>query len=872
MAATAEIIDLRPHLPTRTQQGTTSFETFPDGSEVVDLFAGTDDPLNDSPFMMGGDGDPFAGSFNENLAELMSTSQRAGLADRLVEYWRVDLEARKNWQAMVDRAMVLLGVDKLDVSHMPFPGAAAVQHPLIAEACTQFQANAIEEFFPATGPVKGALAGEGTSELIAQSDRASDYMNYYLTVEDPDYYADTDQMLFYLPIVGSVFRKVYPDPRDEMPKARYVKAEDFVAPYFARDLKNCSRYCHQYEMTGMEIRRAQANGEFLDVDLPRVDLLDEDGSSRNMEDKADRKQRVLHEDDEVYRFLEYHVEMSLPAGIDPQDDGRTELPYIITVDAINREILSVRRNWKESDPKRAKRIWFTHYKFLPGLGFYGWGFLHVIGALADAVSGGIRAQLDSALFATLQGGFRAKDGAKSAGSITIEPGKYKDIDATAEELSKTFFSPPRRDPSPALTNLITSLVADGRRYASLTETLVGTADNKAPVGTTLALIEQSMKLFTAIHKRIFSAAREEFRMLAELIHEHSPFDEYPYYVEGEGKMAFREDFDDRIDFLPVADPNIVSSTQRIALAQAQLELVNSSPDLYGIEQRVEAHKRFLRALKIPEQDKVEPKIPTPKRIDPLGENALMLTGKAVRAWPGQHHQGHREVHQYARTLAMNTMPPDQFKLFDANMQSHLREHDALEMMEAVSQQMQAKYGVPLPDPDMYLSAMEDMDPEIERALTVAAAQSLPQPPPPQPDSVAAQQAAAAQKADPVAEAERKAQAEEAATLAKIERETQGFVAKSQREQEAHAQKLRQREEEHDQKQRIADEQAAAEILRKRAQAEHDLKFDRQRTVLDLQRGANSLEVEKRRSEIRDSKVGKAKKAKPKVKKATRGRA
>lgn len=860
MAATAEIIDLRPRLPRRSQVDGAELTAYPDGSEVVNLFG-----PDASAFEMGGALPEYTEGFNENLAGNMTASQRARLADTLVEYWRVDLEARNNWHRLVDRAMVLLGVDKVDATQMPFPGAAAVQHPLIAEACTQFQANAIEEFFPATGPVKGALAGEGTDELIAQCDRASDYMNYYLTVEDPDYYADTDQMLFYLPIVGSVFRKAYPDPRDKMPKARYVKAEDFIAPYYARDLKNCSRYCHQYEMTGVEVRRAQANGEFLDIDLPRVDIPTEDRSSSSMVEKSDRMQRVLHEDDEVYRLLEYHVELQLPVGVDSYDDGDRELPYIITVDAENREILSIRRNWKERDPDKAKRIWFTHYKFLPGLGFYGWGFLHVIGSLADAVSGGIRAQLDSALFATMQGGFRAKDGAKAGGSWTIEPGKWKDIDASAEELAKTFYTPPRKEPSPALSQLITGLVQDGRRYASLTEVLVGQADNKAPVGTTLALIEQSMKLFTAIHKRIFAAAREEFRMLAELIYEHSPFDEYPYYVDGEAKQAFREDFDDRVDFLPVADPNIVSSVQRIALAQAQLELVNSSPELYGIEQKVEAHKRFLRALKIPEQDKVEPKIPTPHRVDPIGENALLLTGKSVKAFPGQHHAGHRMVHQHAREIAKNTMPAEQFQIFDANMQAHLREHDALEMMEAVSAQMQAQFGFPLPPPDLQLQAMEDMDPQTEMALTLAASQSLPPIPPPQPDSAAMGEGAVGTKGeDKAAEIQRQTEAKNAETLARIQRDTAAFVAKQEQQKIERDLALRHREEEHDQQMRHQDEAAAAEILRQNAKARAAQQFE-------IRRGANQLELERRRSQIRDSKPKGERGRRPKVKKATRGR-
>jgi uncharacterized tellurite resistance protein B-like protein len=861
----AEIIDLFPDRTTGGKPKLNSADV-----ELADL-TGRGQPRGEEIVNTNDDvGGFFADTVDEdqfasNVAELMSASQRSAVADRLVEYFTVDLSARENWSGLVDRALILLGIEKVDLTQLPFPGAASVQHPVIAEACTQFQSNAIEEFFPPTGPVKGSQAGQATPESEAAGERAEDYMNFYLTAEDTDYYADTDQMLFYLPIIGSVFRKVFHDPRDQKPKARYVKSEDFVAPYGARDLKNASRYCHQYTMTGQEIKRAQNRGEFLDIRLPRVDnvMPDEKGSTgTKMEDKSNRMTRVVHEDDQIYQILEYHIDFTLPGEIDRFDDGMYEPPYIITVDRENREVLSIRRNWKEVDPTYAKRVWFTHYKFLPGLGFYGWGFLHVIGSLAEAISGSIRALLDSSLMATVQGGFRAKDGIKQAGSVSIEPGKWKDLDATYEDLSKTFYTPPFREPSPALANLITGMVADARRYASLTETLVGTADNKAPVGTTLALIEQSMKVFTAIHKRIFAAAREEFRMLAELMYEYGP-EEYPYFLEGEAKTALKQDFDDRIDFLPVADPNIISSVQRIAMAQAQVELVNSDPTLFGPEQKVEAYKRLLKALKVPMSEAVEPKLRSASRLDPIGENANLLTGKSVKAFPGQLHRQHNSIHQYAIDMAKNTMPPDMFKIFFQNATSHMREHDALEMVEKVSASMQQTMGVPLPEMDYLGQGGEDMPAELEQAITVAASQNMPPMIGVQPGSVAEEQQQQAQQPDPMAEAEAKNKAREAETQGRMETEGMKTVAQIKRDDEIHKQKMKQAEELHQAKLKNMSEETAAQIIRDAAKAKQQQQHEAQKHVSALTAESHTMSLRDRQQAAKE-KAAKAKTAKKKT--------
>lgn len=823
-----ELIELKPQHPVsfKTDDGT-GYTQNPDGSELVSLFGPQDDEqiagIQQQGFAQGG------GSFSENLAELMSPSQRHYLADKLVEYHRVDIDSRKDWETLTKKALVLLGIEQIQRDRLPFEGAASVQHPVIAEACVQFNSNAIEEFFPPTGPVKGDPLGDVSDDIEDSCERATGYMNYYLTAVDTGYYADKDQSLFYLPIAGSLFTKAWLDPRDQLPRARYVKAEDFVAPYFARDLENCSRYAHQYQMTAGEIAKGMALGEFVDLKLPRPGLADEDQGSQKMDDTADRRQRSLHEDDELFDILEYHIDLNLADGVDEMDGGGLELPYIVMVDKTSREILAVRRNWKRDDPQRKKRVWFAHYKFLPGLGFYGWGFLHVIGSLAEAISGSMRATLDSALMATVQGGFRAKDGAKKGGSIAIEPGKWKDIDSSYEELSKTFYTPPSKEPSPALVKLFESMVADARRFASLTEVLVGQADNKAPVGTTLALIEQSMKLFTAVHKRIFAAAREEFRMLRELIHDFSPAASYPYHMDGQTATALKSDFGDHVSFIPVADPNIISDVQRISLAQAVLELVQKSPQLYGPEQQVEAHTRFLKALKVPDWKKLAPTLPTPTYTDPVGENMLMMTGKPVRAYPGQRHDLHNLLHDRQDQIAQNTLPPDQYQTVHAALMSHIREHLALQQFEQVQAAVKQQHGIPLPPTDLY-QPNENQDPHMEMAISMVAASHLPPVPPPVPGSQASVQSGGppSGQANPQQEAQAQVAADqaktagaiknkEAETQAKIQRDTHTWTANYKQKELEHQQALRQQEEEHRVRMRQLDSETGASILRKHAE-------------------------------------------------------
>jgi hypothetical protein len=665
--------------------------------------------------------------WNDNLAEELSPQERIAIADELIEYYEIDEQVREEHFERLTDGLRLMGLTDEPASDVPFKGAATVQHPLIAEAVTQFQARAIEEFFPPQGPVKAYIMGEATDEKVEQGKRLEDYMNYQLTEADEEYFWSTDQMLFYLPLSGSAFKKVYIDPITGMTTSRFVTAEDFIVPYHARTLANAPRYCHKYEMPENDVFRAQEAGSFIaDARLlptPQI-LVDKNTSfSRyDLEDVADDRSPQQHYDDTIYTMLEYHIDYRMPWD----EDSDIAPPYVVTVEAESREVMAVRRNWKHDDPLMKKRIWFTHYKYLPGLGFYGFGLLHIIGSLAKAVSGGIRALLDSAAVANLQGGFKSKE-AKIAGEIRFTPGEWIDVDMSADELEKAFFNLPVKEPSTALANLVQTLVDEGRRFATTTENMVGDASNTGPVGTTLALIEQGSKVFSGIHKRMHVSARQEFKMMSQLNYEFMDVEEYPYEVQGEERSILKSDFDGRVDIIPVSDPNIWSATQRIAQNQAVLELITADPELYPKKQRKIAHRRMFEAMRIPDIDQILPE-DKDAPLDPVSENMSFMVGSAVTVYPLQDHDAHIAVHtNFAQQQAAEN--PDLVANLEPVIQAHIMEHKAY----VYRAQVEAELGTQLPYINLDDPAdNEDLPPELEKLISQAVAKKLKPPPPPAP--------------------------------------------------------------------------------------------------------------------------------------------
>ncbi len=747
--------------------------------------------------------------WHANLADQLSGTERHAIADQLLEYVELDKQVREHHFRRIKDGLELLGLKDLPESDTPFDGAASVTDPLIGEAVVQFQSRAIEELFPADGPVKSAILGEVNEEKEQQAERLEDYMNYQLTVEDQGYFWDVDQMLFYLPMSGSAFKKIYIDPISEMTTGRYVTAEDFIVPYYCKDLKSATRYAHEYTMEGNNIKRAQVDGQFLPdaVLVPSPQIQSDKNVSftdESMEDVADDRVPVVHEDDEVYKLYEYHIDYEMPFD-DPEVDKDTDIapPWIVTIEEESREVLSVRRNWKKGDNKYRKRVWFSHYKFLPGLGFYGFGYLHIIGALAKAASGSLRALLDTAALSNLPGGFKSKK-AKISGEHRFTLGEFRDVDMSPEDLQQAFLPLPVNEPSPALATTYENLIQRGKEFMGTTEVITGGADNRGPVGTTLALIEQAGKPQSAIHKRLHKAMREELTLMAQLNYELMDREEYPYELGGESKVVLKQDFDGRVDVIPVSDPNIFSSVQRIAQSQGVLELVESAPDLYGEKGRKEAHRRMLAALKVPEVDKLLPEDATPKNLDPVSENQMMATGLPVQVMTTQDDDAHMAVHQeFAEMMAMGE--PELWKQIEPVFMSHKMEHLVSQYRKEAEQML----GMDLPPFDLYdEEETEDLPPEIEVMLSQAIAAKQRQKkqqeeaerggPPPTPEE---------------AEAQAIEDAKDAETIQKLERMKAEHTEKQRQAADKHAQEMDQKQAAFEAEEARKDDESEADIKR-----------------------------------------------------------
>jgi hypothetical protein len=553
----------------------------------------------------------FESNHYANLAEELENQEVLNIGKSLIRAYEDDKASRKDWEDQYSKGLKMLGVvveDRQD----PFPGASGVHHPLMSEAATQFQARAISEMFPAGGPVKTQIIGKQSDKKLEQAQRVQDFMNYQVTNQITDYFNELDQMLFYLALAGSAFKKIYFDNSLDRICSKFVPADQFVISYENTDLETAERYTQVMKLTTNEIKRRQVEGFYRDVpvtqnqggqnssDLVQSTIEKLEGMSTSMSDK-------------IHTILEIHADIDLG-----EDESGLALPYIVTVDYESGQTLAIRRNWKEDDPLKRKRTYFIHYKYLPGLGFYGFGLIQMIGGLQHASTGALRALLDSAAFANLNGGFKAKGARIEGGDITVSPGEWVDVEAYGDDLRKSFIPLPFKEPSPTLLQLLGVLTESGRRFASIADAMVGQSAGSGPVGTTIALIEQGSKVFSAIHKRLHQAQGREFKLIYELNGEYLD-DEYPYDVIGERKTIRRKDFNDAVNVVPVSDPNIFSQAQRIALAQTGLQLAQQAPNIIDTK---EAYRRFLQSLNIPDyQDLIIEDEETPRR-DPVSETCL----------------------------------------------------------------------------------------------------------------------------------------------------------------------------------------------------------------------------------------------------------
>lgn len=538
----------------------------------------------------------------DNLVDAISDSYLKKLAQDVCAWVKFDEDTRKDWADREARGIRMLGVSDRDIGVAPFEGASMVVHPLLAEAVTEFHSRAIAEMWPPEGPVKTIVLGDQSEERLMQSQRVQDYMNYQYMADMPGAFEEEDAMLFRLPLSGSCFKKVYFDPIVGKLCSRLVEPADFIVPYSATDLKTAPRYTHRYREMHNTVLKKIARGFYAKAGrLTEVTNETADYPAVLSEiEYTEGRQNTGTEDSSRHTTLEMYAYLDIPGMEDVGDDGEKsgiELPYIVWVDRDDMTVRRIQRNWKPDDDDKAPELNFAHYRFMPGLGFYGYGLLHLIGGLAAAATGSLRALLDSAAFANLQGGFRTRDSRiNKNGDQPIAPGEWREVDASAEELAKSFFKLPYDEPSPTLFQLLGYLDERGQKFVGTTDVMTGDANPNAPVGTTVALIEQGAKKFSAIHRRLHVSHKEEFSVLARLNSLYLPEQGYPYYTDKGARSVFPADFDDRIDILPVSDPAVVSTTQRIMQAQAVLDLADKHPDKMD---QTEALRMMLEAMRVP---------------------------------------------------------------------------------------------------------------------------------------------------------------------------------------------------------------------------------------------------------------------------------
>ena len=631
---------------------------------------------------------------NANLAEILDDSILGELSSDLGSRIDEDKESREEWESAIAKGLTLLGINYEERSE-PFMGASGVTHPLLSEAVTQFQAQAYKEMLPPGGPVKTQIVGEINRQVEEQAQRIKDFMNYQITEVMEEYDHDTDQMLFYLPLTGSTFKKVYFDPTKGRAVSKFVPAEDLIVPYHASSLQSADRVTHVVRMSENDIRKMQVGGIYRDIELSPSD---DDETDTTIRGKADEIQGLRPGyGDELYTLYEVHVDLDLEGFEDLGEDGEPtgiKLPYIVTMDADSGKILSVVRNYREADLMKRNRQYFVHYKFLPGFGFYGFGLLHMIGGLSRAATSILRQLIDAGTLSNLPGGFKARGVRIRNDDEPVNPGEFRDLDAPGGDIRNAIIPLPYKEPSGTLAQLLGVVVDSGKRFAQVTDSKIADINSNAPVGTTVALIEQGSKVISSIHKRLHYAQKSEFRMLAEIFAENPM--PYPYPVGPNiDPMIMAQDFDGRVDVLPVSDPSIFSMAQRLSLAQTQLQLAQAAPQMHNM---YEAYRRMYDALDVKNIDDILPPPPPPQPKDPATENAEAMKGKMLQAFPMQDHYAHIRVHAaMVRSPAIQANPQAFLML-----QSHIQEHISMfardiiqEMFQQAAQAAMAQ-GEPVP--------------------------------------------------------------------------------------------------------------------------------------------------------------------------------
>ena len=611
--------------------------------------------------------------FDANLADYIDETQSRKFSSDLVGAFEADKESRKDWEDTYIKGLDMLGF-KYEDRTQPFEGASGVVHPLLAESVTQFQAQAYKELLPPSGPVRTQIVGAVTPEVQDQAERVKEYMNYQITSVMKEYDPEMDQLLFYLPLSGSAFKKVYYDPILQRAVAKFVTSEDCVVNYMATDLESAERITHCIKMTNNEVRKLQVSGFYKDMELPSGEV--DPSEVREKVNELEGVQKEFANDDDEHEILEMHVNADVPGFEDPNG---IKLPYIVTIDKYSQTILSIRRNWNQQDQLMKKISYFVHFKFLPGLGFYGFGLIHMLGGLSRTATSVLRQLIDAGTLANLPAGFKARGMRIRDHDEPLQPGEFRDVDVTGNSIRESLLPLPFKEPSQTLFALLGFAVDAGKSFAAIADMKMGEGNEQNPVGTTLAIIERGTKVMSAIHKRLHYGQREEFNLLARVFQLYLP-PEYPYQVIGGNRMIKQQDFDDRVDILPISDPNIFSMAQRITLAQQQLQLAQSNPQMHDLR---EAYRRMYAAMGVDNVDAIlKPNPDMPEPTGPATENGMVMKGMPPKAFPKQDHMAHITAHQEFMFTRMVQINPQVY----SSLQAHISEHLALMAGEQVQQE------------------------------------------------------------------------------------------------------------------------------------------------------------------------------------------
>ncbi len=610
----------------------------------------------------------------ENLAEFLDDNVLDPLASELMDKYKDYKQSRQEWVESYKEGLNLLGF-KYVTRTEPFRGASSVTHPVLAEAVTQFQAQAYKELLPAEGPVRTQILGNVDVPKEEQSKRVKDFMNYQIMDQMKEYEPEFDQMLFYLPLSGSTFKKVYYDDLLGRAVSKFVPAEDLVVPYSATSLEDAEAVIHVLRISQNDLRKQQINGFYRDIDLGEPPLQEDQLKQKELELEGIKQ----NGSEDMYTILEMHVNIDLDGyeDVNPEDGEPTgiKLPYIVTVDEANGKVLSIRRNYGETDPLKRKKDYFVHFKFLPGLGFYGLGLIHMIGGLSRTATVALRQLLDAGTLANLPAGFKTRGVRMRDDAQPLQPGEFRDVDVPGGNIKDQFMQLPFKGPDATLLQLMGICVSSAQRFASIADSQVGEMNQQAAVGTTVALLELGFRVMSAIHKRLYVGLKSEFKLLAEVFKTYLP-PEYPYDVPGAARNIKVLDFDDKIDILPVADPNIYSQTQRISMAQAQLQLAQSNPKMHNMYQ---AYRSMYEAFGIKNINAILPPPQQPQPVDPSIEHILSISGKPFQAFPGQDHKAHIDAHLSFMSISMVQNNP----MAMMSLQKNILEHISLMAQEQV---------------------------------------------------------------------------------------------------------------------------------------------------------------------------------------------